>query len=72
MELQSMKFYLPNFCFFVSIQFNARNTIFNQRRIVTNKINSNSSKNCKNYYQQYNISFTRTIFIFILIFKHFG
>ena len=65
-----MKFYLPNLCFFVRIKFNARNIIFNQRPIVINKINSNSSKNCKNYYHQYNIHFTRTIFIFIFIFKN--
>ena len=65
-----MEFYLPNFCFFVSIKFNARNIIFNQRPIVINEINSNSNKNCKNYYHQYNIYFARAIFIFIFIFKN--
>ena len=70
MELHSMKFCLPNFCFFVSINFNARNIIFNQRPIVVNKINSNSSENFKNYYHQYNTYFTRTIFISIFIFKN--
>ena len=64
MEFHSMKFYLPNLFFFVSIKFNARNIVFNQRPIEINKINSNSSKNCKNYYHQYNIYFTRTIFSF--------
>ena len=48
--VHSIKFYLPNLCFFVSIKFNARNIIFNQRPIVINKINSNFNKNCKNYY----------------------
>ena len=60
-----MEFYLPNLCFFVSIKFNARNIIFNQRAIAINEINSNSYKNCKNYYHQHNIYFKRTIFIFI-------
>ena len=46
MELHPIKLHLPNFCFFMSIKFNARNIIFNQRPIVTNKINGNSSKNC--------------------------
>ena len=50
MELHSIKFYLPNFCFSVSIKFNARNITFNQKPVVINEINSNSSKNCKNYY----------------------
>ena len=63
-----------NFCFFVTIKFNARNIIFNQRPVVINKINSNSSKNCTIYYHQYNIyfagtAFTRTIFIIIFILK---
>ena len=60
-----MGFYLPDLYFFVSIKFNARNIIFNQRPILINKINGNSNKNYKNYYHQYNIYFTRTIFIFI-------
>ena len=60
-----MELHLPNFCFFASTKFNARNIIFNQRPIVINKINSNSSKNSKNYYHQYKINFRRTIFIFI-------
>ena len=50
-----MEFYLPNLCFFVSIKFNGRNIIFNQKPIVRNEININSKKNCKNYYHQYNI-----------------
>ena len=45
-----MEFYLPNFCFFMSIKFNTRN-ILNQRPVVINKINSSSSKNCKSYYR---------------------
>ena len=45
MEVHSL-----NFCFFVSIKFNARNNIFNQRLVAINKINSNSSKNCLDYY----------------------
>ena len=45
-----MELHLPNFCFFVSIKFNARNIIFNQKVIAINEINSNSNKNCKNYY----------------------
>ena len=49
-ELRSMELHSPNFCFFVSIKFNERNLIFNKRAIVINKINSNSGKNCKNYY----------------------
>ena len=69
MEFYSMELHSPNFCFFVSIKFNARNTIFNQRPIVINKINSNSGKNCKNYYHQYNIHCAETIFIFIFIFS---
>ena len=78
MQLHSIKFYLiefhliklhlSNFCFFVSIKFNARNVIFNQKPIVINKINSNSNKDCKNYYHEYNIHCTRSIFIFIFIF----
>ena len=60
-----MELHSSNFCFFGSIKFNARNIIFNQRPIVINKINSNSNKNCKNYYHEYNIHFARTIFIFI-------
>ena len=52
-----MELHSPNFCFFMSIKFNARNIIFNQRPIVTNKINRSSSKNCKNYYHQYNINY---------------
>ena len=59
-----MELHLPNFCFFVS-KFNARSIIFNQRLIVINKINSNSSKNCKKYYHEYNIHCAGTIFIFI-------
>ena len=59
----------PNFCFFGSIKFNARNVIFNQRPIVINEINSNSNKNCKNYYHQYNIHSKITIFVTIFIFK---
>ena len=62
-----MELHSPNLCFFASIKFNARNIIFNQRPSVINKINSNSSKSCKNYYHQYNIHFAGTIFI--LIFK---
>ena len=46
--VHSMELHSPNFCFFASIKFNAGNIIFNQRPIVVNKINSNSSKNCKN------------------------
>ena len=65
----SIELHSPNFCFFASIKFNARNIIFNQRPFVINKINSNSSKNCKNYYHQYNIHCTRTIFIFTFIFS---
>ena len=69
MELHSIKLHLPNFCFFVSTKFKARNIIFNQRPAVINKINSNSNKNCKNYYNhQYNINSAVTIFIFIFIF----
>ena len=45
-----MELHSPSLCFFVSIKFNARNIIFNQRPVVINKINSNSSKNSKNYY----------------------
>ena len=45
----------PNPCFLASIKFNARNIIFNQRPIVINKLNSNSSKNCKNYFYSLNI-----------------
>ena len=60
-----MEFYLPNLCFFASTKFNARNIIFNQKLVVINKINSNSTKNCKNYYHQYNICFPGTVFIFI-------
>ena len=63
-----MELHSPNFCFFGSIKFNARNISFNQRPIVISKINSNSNKNCKNYHQ-YNIHSTRTIFIIIFIFK---
>ena len=48
-----MEFCLPNLCFFLSIKFNTRNIIFNQRPILINEINSNSNKNCKNYYHQY-------------------
>ena len=59
----------PNFCFFASIKFNARNIIFNQRPIIINKTNSNSSKNCKNYYHEYNMHFARTTFITIFIFS---
>ena len=69
MELHSMELHSPNLCFFVSTKFNARNIIFNQRPIVINKINSNPSKNCKNYYHQYNIHGAGTIFIFIFIFS---
>ena len=63
-----MELYSPTFCFFASTKFNARNIIFNQRPIAINKINSNSSKNCKNYYHKYNIHFARATFIFIFIF----
>ena len=75
LHVHPIKFYLPNFCFFASIKFNAKNIIFNQRPIVINEINSNSSKNFKNCYHQYNIhsaetAFTRTIFIIIFIFKN--
>ena len=45
-----MELHSPNLCFSVSLKFNARNIIFNQRPIVIIKINSNSKKNCKNYY----------------------
>ena len=62
---------LPNLRFFVSTKFNARNIIFNQRPIVINKINSNSSKNCKKYYHQYNIHCARTTFITIFIFSNY-
>ena len=58
-----MELYSPNFCFFVSTKFNARNIILTQRPIIINKTNSNSSKNCKKYYYQYNIHFARTTFI---------
>ena len=51
MELHSIKFNLPKLCFFVNIKLNARNITFNQRPVVINKINTNSSKNCKNYYR---------------------
>ena len=51
----------------MSIKFNARNSIFNQRPIVINKINSNSGKNCKNYYHEYNIHHAGTIFSFSFI-----
>ena len=64
-----MELHSPNFCFFMSIKFNARNIIFNQIPVVINEINSDSSKNCKNYYNQYNIHYVRTIFIIIFIFK---
>ena len=60
-----MELHSPNLCFFASIKFNARNIIFNQRPFVINKINSNSCKNCKNYYHECNIYFAGTIFIFI-------
>ena len=63
MELHSMELHSPNLCFFMSIKFNARNIIFNQRPIVMNEINSDSSKNCTNYYHQYNTYFARTTFI---------
>ena len=58
-----MKLLSPNLCFFASIKFNARNIIFNQRAIIINKINSNSGKNCKNYYHKYNKHFARTTFM---------
>ena len=64
-----MELHSPNLCFFASIKFNARNIIFNQRPVLINEINSNSSKNCKKFYHQYNTYFTRTIFIIIFIFK---
>ena len=70
MGLHSMEFYLPNLCFFMSIKFDVRSIIFNQRPILINKINNDSSKNCKNYYYQYIIYFTGAIFIFIFIFKN--
>ena len=50
-----MELHSPNFYFFVSTKFNARNIIFNQRTIVINKMSSNSGKNCKNYYHQYTV-----------------
>ena len=49
-KLNSMELHSPNFCVFVSIKFNAKNIIFNQRPIVINKVNINSGKNYKNYY----------------------
>ena len=58
-----MELHSPNFCFFGSTKFNARN-IFNQRPIAINKIKSNFSKNCKYYYHQYNIHCAGTIFSF--------
>ena len=64
-----MELHLLNLCFFLSTKFNARYIIFNQRPIVINKINSNYVKNCKNYYHQYNIHCTRTIFIFTFVFS---
>ena len=67
-EFHVIKLHLPNFCFFVSIKFNARNIIFNQKPIVIKEINSNSNKNFKNCYHQYNINAAGTIFIFIFIF----
>ena len=48
------------FPIYMSTKFNARNIIFDQRPIVINKVSSNSGKNCKNYYHQYNIR-TRAI-----------
>ena len=45
-----MELHSPNLCFSVSIKFNAKNIIFNQKPIVINEINSNSNKNCKNCY----------------------
>ena len=63
-----MELYPPNLSFSVSFKFNARNIFFNQRPIVINEINSNSNKNRKTYYHQYNINSAGTIFIFILIF----
>ena len=69
MELHSIKLHLPNLCFTVSIKFNARNIIFNQRPIAINKRNVNSIKNCKNYYHQYNLYFAGIIFIIIFVFK---
>ena len=59
--MHSIELHSPNFCFFVSSKFNARNIIFNQRRIVVNKINSDSSKSCKNYYHQFNSFLARVI-----------
>ena len=64
-----MKLHSINLCFFVSAKFNARNIIFNQRPVVINKTNSNFGKNCENYYHQYNIHCTKTIFIFTFIFS---
>ena len=64
-----MELHSSNFCFFVTTESNARNIIFNQTPIVINKINSNSDKNCKNYYHEYNIYFARTIFIIIFLFS---
>ena len=68
MELHSIKLHLTNLSFFGSIKFNARNIVFNQGPVVINKINSNSIKNCKNCYHQYNIHCAGTIFIFVFIF----
>ena len=64
-----MELHSPNLFFSVSIKFNARNIIFNPKPIVINEINSNSNKNCKNYYHQYNINSAGTIFTFIFIFS---
>ena len=58
-----MELHSQIFVFFASIKFNARNIVFNQTPIIINKINSNSSKNCKKYYNQYNIHCMRIIFI---------
>ena len=69
MELHLIKLHLPNLCFSVSTKFNTRNITFNQRPIVINKINSNSGKNCKNYYHKYNIYYTSTKFISTFIFS---
>ena len=72
MKLHSAELRSPNSCFFMSIKLNARNIIFNQRPIVINEINSDSRKNCKKYYNQYNIINTNSagiIFIIIFIFN---
>ena len=60
-----MELHLPNFCFFLSIKFNAKNIIFNQTPIITNKMNSNSGKIVKTII----MNIARTIFFSIFIFN---